>query len=54
MAELGLRPTDAAAQVVFRNSIAEWMRRRGFSGGRRTCAEAIALEFRRRAAYRSP
>ena len=43
MAELGLRPTDVATQVVFRDGIAEWISAVAVAAG---VCEAIALEVR--------
>jgi adenylosuccinate lyase len=43
MAELGLRPADAATQVVFRDGIAEWISAVAVAAG---VCEAIALEVR--------
>jgi adenylosuccinate lyase len=43
LAELGLRPTDVATQVVFRDGIAEWVSVLALTA---TVCEAIALEVR--------
>ncbi len=43
MAELGLRPADAATQVVFRDGIAEWISAVAVAA---SVCEAIALEIR--------